>query len=103
MACAAGGLVTNANLAMQYANFTIDVPNAIHTSGQAQGDKGSALANEQWYPTEFLPAMKQYRKGPLVFAPSDIKKQAADSKRVWAVYQNGVYDLSVRPPGAEPH
>ncbi|KAF8312672.1 chitin synthase [Clavulina sp. PMI_390] len=85
--------VTDASLSLTPANFTSDIPNAVHYSGY-QTTLTGALTSETWYPNTFLPAMKQYRKGAFVWSWSDIKKQATDAGRIWSVIDNRVYDLS---------
>ena len=77
------GFVTDAALALQPANFSALVPNAVHYSGQ-QTPLTGALTREDWYPNVFLPAMKQYRKGSLVYTKGNIAKQANnDGRRVF--------------------
>jgi chitin synthase len=75
------GFVTDASLALQAENFSAVVPNAVHYSGQQTSLTG-ALTSEAWYPNVFLPAMKQYRKGSLVYTKGAIAKQANDGRRV---------------------
>lgn len=74
------GLVSDSNLALTAANFTLDVPNAVHYSG-GQTTLTGALTKEDWYPNTFLPAMEQYKKGAFVWGHNDIKKQASDAGR----------------------
>ncbi|KAK4056157.1 hypothetical protein OIO90_002888 [Microbotryomycetes sp. JL221] len=87
-------LVTSDSLVLQYANFTDIVPTAIHTSGSRQPYSGSELHYEDWYGLNFLPTMRQYRKGPLVWSPKDVRKQAEQNSRLMSIIDNKIYDLS---------
>lgn len=86
--------VQTPGLQLQAANWSAVIPNAVHTSGSLQTATNTALDNARWYPDTFLPYMEQYRKGQLVVTSKDLKKQADDGTKTWAVYRNGVYDLT---------
>ena len=73
------GLVSDNTLAILPQNFTEDEPNAMHTSGNLQSNPGTALHQNDWYTSNFLPTMRQFRKGPLVWETSNIQAQAADT------------------------
>ncbi|KAJ3570648.1 hypothetical protein NP233_g4269 [Leucocoprinus birnbaumii] len=90
------GLVTDWNMALTYKNFTPNAPLAVHKSGSGSGSASKALSQDDWYTSVFLPKMRNYRKGPLVWDWKDIKTQAADQdiQRIWAVWDNGLYDLT---------
>ena len=77
LACSA--LVPQSSLQLTPKNFTATVPNAMHKSGKNQPTQGTALDNSNWYTATFLPKMKEFRKGPLVWDPSEIYSQAMDS------------------------
>ncbi|KAF8839315.1 glycosyltransferase family 2 protein [Paxillus ammoniavirescens] len=96
LALACPGLVQQATLALTAKNFTALVPNAMHLSGATQPRQGTKLDNSDWYTATFLPKMKTYRKGPLVWDPSEIASQAADTniQRIWAIWDGGIYDLT---------
>lgn len=38
--------------------------------------------------------MEGYRKGPLVWDPKKITKEAESLDRLWTIYENGIYDLT---------
>jgi hypothetical protein len=38
--------------------------------------------------------MKTFYKGPLVWAPNDVLQAAQGAGRMWAIYNNKVYDLT---------
>ncbi|KAH9899128.1 chitin synthase-domain-containing protein [Cubamyces lactineus] len=70
-------------------------PQAMHKSGP-EGYQGSKLSNINWYTKYFLPKIRQFTKGPLVWDKKTIQAQASDpdNQRLWAIYDNAVYDLS---------
>jgi chitin synthase len=70
------GLVSDTTLAMQAANFTIEVQTAVHTSGFLQANQGTKLDSQTWYPDVFLKAMNNYHKGPLVFTSGEVNELA---------------------------
>lgn len=96
LALVCSSLVTESSLELTYKNFTPTVPTAMHNSGATQSATGTALDNANWYTATFLPKIKQYRKGALVWDPSDIASQASDQniQRIWAIWEGGVYDLT---------
>ncbi|GAA6061761.1 hypothetical protein JCM10212_000741 [Sporobolomyces blumeae] len=87
-------LVSDTSLSLQYENFTADVPLAVHTSGTLQSYSGSALSDSNWYFETFLPTMRNYYKGPLVWSASKVKKEADAAGRQWAIVNGSVYDLT---------
>ncbi|KAG8219096.1 glycosyltransferase family 2 protein [Butyriboletus roseoflavus] len=90
------GLVSQGSLQLTAKNFTASVPNAIHKSGGTQPTQGTVLDNTNWYTSTFLPKIKEFRKGALVWDSSTVYAQAMDSniQRIWAIWDNGVYDLT---------
>lgn len=87
-------LVTQSTLVLTAKNFTPEAPQAIHNSGTPQ--ESSALSQSNWYTSNFLPTMKQFQKGNLVFEWNDIQSEAlnTDTAKIWAVYDNTLYDLT---------
>lgn len=59
-------------------NFTPLAPLAIHKSGRAAAGQSKALSNDRWYLDQFLPKMRNFRKGPLVWDWKVIKAYAQD-------------------------
>ncbi|KAM0787039.1 hypothetical protein ACM66B_006305 [Microbotryomycetes sp. NB124-2] len=94
LTAACPSLVTSDSLVLQYANFSALVPNAVHTSGSRQSYTGSELHNNDWYYTNFLPTMREYKKGPLVWSKKDVQKQADQNSRLMSIIDNKIYDLS---------
>lgn len=67
---------------------------AIHYSGRQQPFTGTELNNNDWYYTNFLPTMENYKKGPLVWTPNKIRTEAEQESRLNAIVGNQIYDLS---------
>ncbi|KAF7366368.1 Glycosyltransferase family 2 protein [Mycena sanguinolenta] len=72
------------------------LPTASHASGTYTPSTTSALHNNDWYTSTFLPKIKQYYKGPLVYTSSNLRAQAADTNiaKIWGNYENRIYDLT---------
>ncbi|KAG6809077.1 hypothetical protein H0H92_001693 [Tricholoma furcatifolium] len=89
------GLVTDSTITLTAKNDTVTQQTAIHISGSAQ-TQSAAMKSEDWYTTNFLPTMDNYRKGPLVYTTGYISALAADTNiaKVWAVWDNDLYDLT---------
>lgn len=105
-------LVSDKTLLFQYQNFSPSIPTALHTSGSQQSAQGTQLDASDWYTARFLPTMKQYHKGPLVYDGKAISSAANDqsnprlvslkmcitllmvSHRTWAVWEKSIYDLT---------
>ncbi|THH18601.1 hypothetical protein EW146_g2427 [Bondarzewia mesenterica] len=89
-------LVSDPNIALSPANFTQEVPTAMHISGSLQSDTQSKLHDDNWYTATFLATLKQYRQGPLVYDKNTITAQAQDqtTPKTWAIYEDNLYDLS---------
>ncbi|KAG8739227.1 hypothetical protein FRC10_005858 [Ceratobasidium sp. 414] len=88
------GLVTDQTMKLNANNSNIVVPTGVHTSGATQPITTSKLAQSDWYTARFLPKMEGYYKGTLVFDWKRIGQAASDGSRVWAVWDNNIYDLS---------
>ena len=73
------GLVSATDLELTPANFTAVVTTAEHKSGPTFGTTGSKLADRDWYTATFLPKIRQFRKGPLVWEKKEISAQASDA------------------------
>lgn len=67
---------------------------AIHKSGSSQPDRTSALHSKTWYEKKFLPKMRGFYKGDLVFAKKEIPKQADGRDRKWVIIKGFIYDLT---------
>lgn len=87
------GLVTDKTLELT-ANTTVTYPNAVHTSGYYQADSTSKLYSSTWYNETFLPSIKDYYKGDLVWEKDYIKSQGEAGYHDWVIYNNKIYDLT---------
>ncbi|KNZ77066.1 Chitin synthase 8 [Termitomyces sp. J132] len=89
------GLVEDATITLQYKNDTITQTLAVHKSGSL-ATQSPALQQQDWYITNFLKTMKEFKKGPLVYDTKLIRTLAADTDiaKVWAVWDNVLYDLT---------
>ncbi|KAF2664200.1 chitin synthase, class VI [Microthyrium microscopicum] len=88
-------LVTDVNVALsQNDTSAIQNPSAIHLSGPNTPDPRSKLHNIDWYTSTFLPKMKTFYKGDLVWAKSNISAQGEAGFRTWFIIDNSVYDIT---------
>jgi chitin synthase len=68
---------------------------AVHRSGsQTNLPDSDALKKEDWYPKVFLPAIKEYRKGELVWKTDKIKSEGENENHMWFRLNEKVYDLT---------
>ncbi|KIY65055.1 glycosyltransferase family 2 protein [Cylindrobasidium torrendii FP15055 ss-10] len=90
------GLVTDDTLTLTFKNFTATISQAEHKSGALAAYTKSELNNDDWYTKYFLPTMKDFYKGPLVYEKSAIQSGAAsdDEKKIWIIYDESLYDLT---------
>ncbi len=87
------GLVTDKSLALQF-NTTLNDPSASHTSGFLQPVTKSKLHNDDWYTARFLPGIKKYYHGDLVWSKKSIASQGENENKEWIIYDGSVFDLS---------
>ncbi|KAI7538478.1 chitin synthase, partial [Hortaea werneckii] len=88
------GLVDDDTLYLQ-TNNTLLYPQAEHTSGPIrQPDTTTKLHNANWYTEDFLPRMKEYYKGDLVYKRSKVKKDGEDNSHMWFIIDEKIYDLT---------
>uniref|UniRef100_D8PMU6 chitin synthase n=3 Tax=Schizophyllum commune (strain H4-8 / FGSC 9210) TaxID=578458 RepID=D8PMU6_SCHCM len=98
LSLACGSLIGDADIKLLNKNFTATVPTAVHTSGSQQSAEDTRLRDDNWYTQRFVPKMKEFYKGPLVFSSKTIYGDANSdddtNNKVWAVYKDNVYDLT---------
>jgi len=76
-------------------NTSITNPLGVHKSGQMTNLADSAaLKKDDWYPSVFLPAMKEMRKGDLVWDTKKIRDQGENDNHMWFTLGDDVYDLT---------
>ena len=61
------GLVDDPTQQLNAANFTAEIPQAMHTSGSLQSAQNTKLDQSDWYTAIFLPKIKEFYKGPMVW------------------------------------
>jgi len=87
-------LVSSDSMQLQ-SNNTLIYPQAEHTSGPFfQPNPQTALRSQTWYNATFLPKMRTFYKGDLVWSKSTVHSQGQNQQRMWFIYENGVYDLT---------
>ena len=67
---------------------------AMHTSGYYATDRTSVLYQEDWYWSNFLPGIKEYYHGDLVFDAKTVSSEGQNERHMWARYGNQIYDLT---------
>ncbi|KAJ9636722.1 hypothetical protein H2199_007716 [Coniosporium tulheliwenetii] len=67
----------------------------LHRSGPIHmPDITTALNDIKWYESKFLPRMKEYYKGQLVFDVKKVKSEGENDNHMWAIMNDKVYDLT---------
>lgn len=80
------GLVSDPTVQLTFKNFT-SVSNTLnHASGSNAQSSTSKLADDHWYTDTFLPKIKQFRKGALVYDGKTLLVQAQDTNIAKYVY-----------------
>ncbi|KAI9726706.1 MAG: hypothetical protein M1834_008641 [Cirrosporium novae-zelandiae] len=87
------GLVTSKTMELE-SNKTLTYSNAEHVSGYYATDTTSKLAETHWYTKRFLPKIKQYHKGDLVWTKSYVYKQGQAGYHDWVIIDDKIYDLT---------
>ncbi|KAK4666794.1 hypothetical protein QC763_303340 [Podospora pseudopauciseta] len=78
-------------VALRTNDSLIENANAIHKSGF--GGIGR-MADADWYTKRFLPRMKEFYHGELVWDSNKIKAAGREENKYWFIYEGKVYDLS---------
>lgn len=84
LSLACPNLVNDPNMVLTAKNFTALVTQAVHDNGTPQ--TSPALSQSTWYTKTFLPTMKQFQKGSLVWEWNTIQSQATDTTIAKYVY-----------------
>ncbi|KAH8155521.1 uncharacterized protein LAJ45_00531 [Morchella importuna] len=67
----------------------------IHNSGpRLAQDTTSELHSANWYSQRFLPFIKDFKKGDLVWDPKDIRKTGKADNKPWGIIDDKIYDLT---------
>lgn len=92
-ACGGLGIDKTITLIRNSSEELVD-PNAVHTSGYYSNNPRSKLNSDTWYWDRFLPGIKEFYHGDLVYSESKVKKSGKDDQYMWARYGDKIYDLS---------
>jgi len=92
LACSKSG-ITDLTM-MMISNTTITNSNAQHLSWKNTRQPTSALKEEHWYDEQFIPKMKEFRKGDLVWTKKTIRDQGENQGRMWFTMGDNVYDMT---------
>ena len=88
------GLVEDDFITLQH-NETVEHPDAIHESGpRAQPDPETALNSRFWYTRKFLPKIREYEIGDLVYKKDEVKTEGQENNRPWVIIDDRIYDLT---------
>ncbi|EAW14191.1 putative chitin synthase [Aspergillus clavatus NRRL 1] len=88
-------MVTDLSITLSYNETFVEYPGSVHSSGpRLQADPTTKLHNITWYEDIFLPKIRQYYKGDLVWTRDTVKRQANDDQRYWVIKDQNVYDLT---------
>ena len=83
-----------ADTTMLTSNTTMEVPNAWHLSGANQGVTNSALRSQFWYRDHFLPKVKEFYHGDLVWDTNQIAQDGSNNNKPWFIYKGAIFDLT---------
>jgi chitin synthase len=92
-------LVNDPNLELRFnqtedGGALITDPTAQHVSGARNPNPDSALKSDTWYPRKFIPKMKEFKKGDLVWDKNKIKHEGENLNHMWFIMNDKVYDLT---------
>lgn len=75
-------------------NGSLEYPEAEHSSGnRTVRSDSNALKQNDWYPNVFLPKIKEFRKGDLVWDTKVIEDEGRNLAHYWFRLGDKVYDL----------
>ncbi|KAK4158101.1 glycosyltransferase [Chaetomidium leptoderma] len=75
-------------------NNTQEWPQALHDSGYYARDPTGSMGKVDWYSKKFLPRMKEYFTGDLVWDPNQVKREGEEENHMWFLNENRIYDLT---------
>ncbi|KAJ4398333.1 hypothetical protein N0V85_006311 [Neurospora sp. IMI 360204] len=87
------GLGIKDDVTLQF-NTTPEFIVAQHISGPTQPNIRSKLSERYWYTQTFLPAIKEYYHGDVVWEAKKIKQEGEDWNHQWFIYEDLIYDLT---------
>ncbi|KAJ9269059.1 CAZyme family GT2 [Paecilomyces variotii] len=88
--------VTSQSITMQNNNTNaVLYSQALHDCGPLnQPNPDTALHKITWYEDVFLPKIKEYYKGELVWTKNTVQSQANTDERYWVILNKKIYDLT---------
>lgn len=89
-------LVTSDLVTMMYNDTTAQqFAIGVHNSGPRLAQlTTSKLHSANWYPSRFLPFIKDYKKGDLVWDKKNIKSTGVADNKPWGIINDKIYDLT---------
>ncbi|KAH2168860.1 hypothetical protein KXV56_008240 [Aspergillus fumigatus] len=88
-------MVTDQSIKLSYNDTTADMYSyANHNCGPLNWPSTTKLHEITWYENTFLPKIREYFKGDLVWTRGTVAKQADDSQRYWVIVNKNIYDLT---------
>ncbi|EHL02106.1 putative Chitin synthase 6 [Glarea lozoyensis 74030] len=87
------GLVSDETIVLTTNNSVIDT-SAVHVSGSLQPYPDSKLRSIDWYGGVFLPKIKEYYHGDIVFDTSTVKSEGRNDNHMWFLLDQKIYDLT---------
>ncbi|KAI0520775.1 class V chitin synthase [Xylaria bambusicola] len=68
--------------------------NGKHTSGFFADKNSKALSSDTWYTDKFLPKIKEYYHGELVWNRNKVQRESEDFSLMVIFYEGGIYNLT---------
>lgn len=87
------GLDIGDRIALQINATDAEFAEGMHISGPLQPNSRSSMTNNRWYQDNFLPRMKEYYKGELVWDVAAVNSEGQDQDHKWVIYNGKVYDF----------
>ena len=92
---ACSSLVSDNTLALQPNSTSTPIyPLAVHVSGHEAQPANSALHADNWYTNTFIPKIRPYYKGELVFDAGNVSADGSENQHMWVILNNNVYDFT---------
>ncbi|RYC55814.1 hypothetical protein CHU98_g10397 [Xylaria longipes] len=66
----------------------------VHTSGFYANQNSAALSMDTWYSDKFLPKIKEYYHGMLVWDQGQVKSESQNWNLMVVTYEGGIYNLT---------
>lgn len=70
------------------------MPTGVHTSGFFADKNSKTLSSDTWYRDTFLPKIKEFYHGSLVWNKNKVMSESEDLSLPVFIYENGIYNIS---------